>query len=80
MQKSIFLIFVFAAWQTNAHGQSTPDRPQGPTPMMNLDAVLSTIAGSHPSVKMYDADIRASDEAAKGARSWDAPSSAPVYG
>jgi outer membrane protein TolC len=40
---------------------------------LKLDDILSAIQSNHPSVKMYDADIRASDEAAKGARSWEAP-------
>jgi outer membrane protein TolC len=40
---------------------------------MKLNEVLSAIAANHPSEKMYDADIRSSDEAAKGARSWEAP-------
>ena len=40
---------------------------------MKLDEILSAIASNHPSVKMYDAEIRSSDEAAKGARSWEAP-------
>ena len=42
-------------------------------PPLKLDDILATIRSNHPSVKMYDAGIRASDEAAKGARSWDAP-------
>jgi outer membrane protein TolC len=40
---------------------------------MKLDDILLAIQNNHPSVKMYDADIRSSDEAAKGARSWMAP-------
>jgi outer membrane protein TolC len=42
-------------------------------PPLKLDDILAAIRSNHPSVKMYDAGIRASDEAAKGARSWDAP-------
>ena len=45
-------------------------RPQA---TMKLEDVLSAIGAGHPSVKMYDADIRSSDEAAKGARSWMPP-------
>jgi len=41
--------------------------------VMKLDDILQAIQNNHPSVKMYDADIRSSDEAAKGARSWMAP-------
>lgn len=72
MQKSIILILVLAVWQTRARAQSVPT-DAGLTPTLNLDAILSAVAANHPSVKMYDADIRASDEAAKGARSWEAP-------
>ena len=39
----------------------------------NLKEILNTIQQQHPSVKMYDAEIRSLDEAAKGARSWEAP-------
>lgn len=38
-----------------------------------LDDILSAIQAGHPSVKMYDADIRAMDEVAKGAKSWMPP-------
>ena len=40
---------------------------------MQLDAIINTIQQHHPSVKMYDAEIRSLDEASKGARSWEAP-------
>lgn len=40
---------------------------------MQLDQIANTIQQQHPSVKMYDAEIRSLDEAAKGARSWEAP-------
>ena len=40
---------------------------------MQLDEITNTIQQQHPSVKMYDAEIRSLDEAAKGARSWEAP-------
>lgn len=40
---------------------------------MKLAAVIDSITASHPVVKMYDHEIRAMDEAAKGARSWMAP-------
>jgi outer membrane protein TolC len=63
MQKSIILILIFFIGQAKARSQAT----------LKLDDVLSAITVSHPSVKMYDADIRSSDEAVKGARSWDAP-------
>src|SRR5258708_10043277 len=63
MQKSIILLIILFIGQAQARAQST----------LKLDDILSTIAANHPSVKMYDADIRSSDEAAKGARSWEAP-------
>ena len=40
---------------------------------LKLDAILDSIASSHPSVKMYDAEIKSMDAAAKGARSWMPP-------
>src|SRR6266705_5612981 len=41
--------------------------------IMQLDEIINTIQQRHPSAKMYDAEIRSLDEAAKGARSWEAP-------
>jgi outer membrane protein TolC len=72
MQKTIILILSLIALQTQAYTQAVA-ADAAPTSTMKLDAILSTIATNHPSVKMYDADIRSSDEAAKGARSWEAP-------
>lgn len=63
MQKSIILLTILFIGQFEARSQST----------LTLEEVLSAIAANHPSVKMYDADIRSSDEATKGARSWEAP-------
>lgn len=40
---------------------------------LSLDSILAAISLQHPSVKMYDADIRSMDEAAKGAKSWMPP-------
>ena len=40
---------------------------------LNLDSIVHEINSTHPSIKMYDADIRSMDEAAKGARSWMPP-------
>ena len=39
----------------------------------SLDEVLDVIQKVHPQLKMYDAEIRSMDEAAKGAKSWMAP-------
>src|SRR5712672_3375762 len=40
---------------------------------VSLDSILREIDKSNPVVKMHDADIRSLNEAAKGARSWEAP-------
>ena len=40
---------------------------------MSLPAVMDSIAANHPVVKMYNAEIRSMDAAAKGARSWIPP-------
>src|ERR1700716_3608042 len=40
---------------------------------VQLVEITNTIRQKHLSVKMYDAEIRSLDEAAKGARSWEAP-------
>ncbi len=40
---------------------------------MKLSDILDSIYRSHPSMKMYDAQIRSLDAAAKGARTWMAP-------
>jgi outer membrane protein TolC len=41
--------------------------------ILKLDAVLDSIAASHPLIKMYNNEIRSMDEAAKGAKSWMPP-------
>ncbi len=40
---------------------------------LSLDEILTTIKTNNPQLKMYDADIRSMDAAAKGAKSWMAP-------
>lgn len=40
---------------------------------MPLPAVMDSIAANHPVVKMYNAEVRSMDAAAKGARSWMPP-------
>ncbi len=40
---------------------------------LNLNAILDTIQALNPTLKMYDADIRSMDEAAKGAKAWMPP-------
>jgi Outer membrane protein len=41
--------------------------------IIELDSILSAISDNNPSLRSYDAQIRSLDEAARGARSWDAP-------
>lgn len=72
MQKSIIIILSLFVALTHARAQST-QTGTSPTSTLTLPDILTTIRTNHPSVKMYDADIRASDEAAKGARAWEAP-------
>ncbi len=40
---------------------------------VSLDSILNQIQKANPILKIYDADIRSEDEAAKGARNWEAP-------
>jgi outer membrane protein, heavy metal efflux system len=40
---------------------------------LRLDDVFSAISNNHPELKSYDAQIRSLDEAAKGAKNWEAP-------
>lgn len=72
MQKSMILFIIFFVWQAPGRAQSAIKEASSSS-AMKLDDILTAIASNHPSVKMYDADIRSSDEAAKGARSWEAP-------
>lgn len=40
---------------------------------LNLNDIFLAISNNHPDLKGFDAQIRSSDEAAKGARNWEAP-------
>jgi len=40
---------------------------------ISINSILDSIQTSNPSLKMYDAEVRSLDEAAKGAKSWMAP-------
>ncbi len=62
MKKILFILLLFAIGKTVSAQQVLP-----------LAAILDSIRISNPSLKMYDADIRSADEAAKGARNWEAP-------
>jgi len=62
MSKKIILAFVLGWSLLRATAQTLP-----------LDSIIIGIQKTNPSLKMYDADIRVADEAAKGARNWEAP-------
>ena len=62
MKKTIILASLFGWGMISATAQT-----------ISLDSIISEIEITNPSLKMYDALIRSSDEAAKGARNWDAP-------
>lgn len=47
--------------------------PRATAQTMKLSDILDSIQQSHPSVKMYDAEIRSLDAASKGARNWMPP-------
>ena len=47
--------------------------PAGAQKLMNINSIMDSIKSGNPSFKMYDADIRSMDEAAKGAKSWMPP-------
>src|SRR6185437_4285098 len=40
---------------------------------MGLDSIFSVISRNHPALQSSDAEARSLDEAAKGARNWEAP-------
>jgi len=64
MKKLLYLFFsltVLSALPVNAQ------KPIG------ISTILDSIQAGNPSLKMYDAEIRSMDEAAKGAKSWMAP-------
>ena len=59
--KLLLIFFVFVA-AFNSKAQT-----------MKLDAILDSIATTHPVIKMYNNELRSMDEAAKGAKSWMPP-------
>ena len=61
MKKNLLILFSWA-FILKAPAQTT-----------HLNEIINIISQQHPTVKMYDAEIRSLDEAAKGARSWEAP-------
>jgi outer membrane protein TolC len=63
MQRLIIKILIICLFAVNAYGQK----------QMRLEDIFSIIQKNHPEMKMYDAQIRSLDEAAKGAKSWMPP-------
>jgi len=61
--KTILFIFLLTLAGKTIFGQQ----------VLQLNAIIDSIQQSHPSIKMYDAEIRSMDEAAKGAKSWMPP-------
>lgn len=64
MKKAFYLFFgLTVQFVLPAHAQKTSD----------INSILDSIQLSNPTLKMYDAEVRSLDEAAKGAKSWMAP-------
>ena len=63
MQRTLFIAVISIMSVNIVYGQ----------PALKLGDILSLIQVNHPSLKMYDAEIRSMDEAARGAKSWEAP-------
>ncbi|MBX9893130.1 MAG: TolC family protein [Chitinophagaceae bacterium] len=64
MKKAFYLFFgLIVQFVLPAHAQKTSD----------INSILDSIQLSNPTLKMYDAEVRSLDEAAKGAKSWMAP-------
>jgi outer membrane protein TolC len=63
MQRILIKILVSCLFAVNAYGQQK----------MTLEDIFSMIQKNHPEMKMYDAQIRSLNEAAKGAKSWAPP-------
>jgi hypothetical protein len=63
MKKKHFVaVLIFVVFLIKAEAQT-----------LNIENIKDSIIQAHPALKMYDADIRSMDEAAKGARSWMPP-------
>ncbi len=64
MKKAFYLFFGLSVLSVlPIYAQKTTD----------INSILDSIQLSNPSLKMYDAEVRSLDEAAKGAKSWMAP-------
>src|SRR5450432_994056 len=62
MKKQLIVTLVFAFSLLSATAQT-----------VSLDSIINEIQKANPSLKMYEAEIRSSDETARGARNWEAP-------
>src|SRR5690349_11087950 len=62
MNKTVYTVFASVLLSLFAQGQK-----------MTLQEIKDTVQAVHPSLKMYDAEIRSMDAAAKGAWSWMPP-------
>ena len=62
MKKQLIIVVAFTLSLFSAMAQT-----------VSLDSIINEIQKTNPSLKMYDADIRSADEAAKCARNWEAP-------
>ena len=63
MRRLLIYIFALSLITINTYGQKK----------MSLENIFSLIENNHPEMKLYDAQIRSQDEAAKGAGSWMPP-------
>jgi outer membrane protein, heavy metal efflux system len=62
-QKTITVVLIFLVIGSSVYSQEK----------LKLEDIFSAISNNHPELKSYDAQIRSLDEAAKGAKNWDAP-------
>ena len=64
IKKTLYLILSLATFSIlPARGQKS----------IGINSIMDSIQASNPSLRMYDAEVRSMDEAAKGAKSWMAP-------
>jgi len=78
----LWLLSGILSTQAQPLGSENPHPPQSTVgadndrhqqPPLSLDSILSAIARNHPALRSSDATARSLDEAAKGARNWEAP-------
>ena len=61
--KALIKTVIICLFTVNTYGQNT----------MSLNDIFTFIQKNNPEMKMYDAQVRSFDEAAKGAKSWEPP-------